>query len=215
MVRLGEKCVYARANYFGNFDRVRSDDGSDAMGLAINSQRYLVRRPILERLAGIGLSPVTNISHQALQLTTRRAGQIVVQGGEFVSVFGRWWPYLGNHLRAAWDQRFRQTEADRCELFYHVSLGSPQFLTLSYIHSGEKTSVGSVYAATLVLDEIARLKRCLAIVCNVTNERISDRVLARWGWAEHCHAWSGRHFIKRFYGEYPHIADTWRTRLTM
>jgi hypothetical protein len=166
-------------------------------------------------LAGLGLSPVTHIALQVKQLTARRAGHIVIQDGKLVAVFGRWWPYLGNHLRAAWDQRFRQTEEDRCELFYHAAISSPQFLTLSYIHSGEKTSLASVYAATLVLDEIARLKRSLAIVCNVTNDRISDRAIARWGWESHCHAWSGRHFIKRFYGEYPRIGDSWRTRLTM
>lgn len=185
------------------------------MDLAIDSRCDMVRRPILERLAGIGLVPVTHIASMAQQLKARRAGQIVVQGGGLVAVFGRWWPYIGNHVRAAWDRRFRPTEDDRCELFYHAALSSPQFLTLSYIHSGEQTSVASVYAATLVLDEIARLKRSLAIVCNVTNDRISDRALARWGWESHCHAWSGRHFIKRFYGQYPCVADKWRTRLSM
>ena len=185
------------------------------MDLAIDSRCNLVHRPILERLAGLGLRTVTEIARQTQQLEARRAGHIVVQGGRLVAVFGRWWPYLGNHIRAAWDQRFRQTEVDRCELFYHAPLSSPQFLTLSYIHSGERTSLASLYAATLVLDEIARIKRSLAIVCNVTNDRISDRLLARWGWETHCHAWSGRHFIKRFYGEYPEIATVWRTRLKM
>ena len=185
------------------------------MDLAIDSQYDLVRRPILERLASLGLSPVTNIARQAKLLTARRAGHIVVQGGRVVAVYGRWWPYLGNHLRAAWDQRFRKTAEDRCELFFHSTISSPQFLTLSYIHSGEQTSLASVYAATLVLDEIARLKCSLAIVCNVTNDRISDRSLARWGWFSHCRSWSGRHFIKRFYGQHPEISDSWRTRLTM
>ena len=183
------------------------------MDLALDSQCDLVRRTSLERLAGIGLPPVTHIGSQGQPLAARRAGHIVVQNGQLVAIFGRWWPYLGNHLRAAWDQRFRQSVEDRCELFYHTSLGSPEFLTLSYIHSGERTSVASVYATTLVLDEIARLKKALAIVCNVTNDRISDRVLARWGWQSHCHAWTGRHFIKRFYGRYPPIPANWRARL--
>lgn len=185
------------------------------MDMAIDSRRDLVRRPILEQMAGMGLPPVTHIARQTPQLAARRAGQIMVQGGRLVAVFGRWWPYVGNHLRAAWDQRFRQTAADRCEIFYHSAIASPQFLTLSYIHSGEKTSLSSLYAASLVLDEIARVRGALAIVCNVTNDRISDRLLARWGWESHCHSWSGRHFIKRFYGEYPPIAEFWRNRLTM
>jgi hypothetical protein len=185
------------------------------MDLAIDSRRIMVRRPFLERLAGLGWPPITEIAKQSQQLEALRAGHVVVQGGRLVAVYARWWPYLGNHLRAAWDQRFRQSEIDRCELFFHAPLGSSQFLTLSYIHSGETTSLASVYAATLVLDEIARIKRSLAIVCNVTNDRISDRLLERWGWEAHCQSWSGRHFIKRFYGQYPQIAEIWKTRLTM
>ena len=71
------------------------------------------------------------------------------------------------------------------------------------------------YAATLVLDAIAELKHINAIVCHVTNERITDRLLHRWGWEEHCQDWPGRHFIKRFYGNYPTIKSVWRERLTL
>ncbi len=185
------------------------------MDLAIDPQRDLVRRPTLERIAGFGLTPVTHIAQQSQLLAKWRAGHIVIQDGRLVAVYGRWWPYIGNHLRVAWDQRFRPTADNRCELFYHAPLSAPQFLTLSYIHSGEKTALASVYAATLVLDEIAKLKGSLAIVCNVTNDKISDRFLARWGWESHCPHLAGRHFIKRFYGNFPKIPQTWRNRLTL
>jgi hypothetical protein len=62
----------------------------------------------------------------------------------------------------------------------------------------------------LVLDEIARIKQTDAIVCDVRNARISDRLLRRWGWESHVPQSRRRHFIKRFYGEYP---DT-RSELT-
>ena len=74
---------------------------------------------------------------------------------------------------------------------------------------------GTLYAASLVLDEVARLRRSQAIVCNVTNRRISDRLMQRWGWEEHCQQWSSRHFIKRLYGEYPEISSSWRERLRL
>jgi hypothetical protein len=54
-----------------------------------------------------------------------------------------------------------------------------------------------------VLDEVARLKASDAILCDVWNWRISDRLLARWGWQPHKPDRWHRHFIKRFYGVYP------------
>jgi hypothetical protein len=63
-----------------------------------------------------------------------------------------------------------------------------------------------------VLQEIARIKRTDAIVCDVTSSRISDRLLARAGWERHCLASPRRHFIKRFYGEYPQPQAAWALR---
>jgi hypothetical protein len=54
-----------------------------------------------------------------------------------------------------------------------------------------------------VLDEIARLKRSDALLCDVSNWRISERLMARFGWEPHCPSRWHRHYIKRFYGEYP------------
>ena len=63
--------------------------------------------------------------------------------------------------------------------------------------------------ALLVLDEIAKLKRTDAIVCEVSNWRISDRLLTRWGWESHLGESRRRHFIKRFYGDYTAVTDRW------
>ena len=56
--------------------------------------------------------------------------------------------------------------------------------------------------ALTALDEIARIKRSDALLADVSNLRISDRLLARWGWVPHCPSRWHRHFIKRFYGSY-------------
>ncbi|MCA9126699.1 MAG: hypothetical protein KDB22_06430 [Planctomycetales bacterium] len=164
-------------------------------------------------LWSIGLRPVTNFTADRDLLVRRRAGKIVTQEGSLRMVSGRWLPYCGNMLQFLWDTKLRTMRGDRCELFYHQPLGSSEFITLSYTRSGATTSLATFYAATLVLDEIARLKGSKAIVCHVTNSRISDRLMARWGWQQHCLQWSGRHFIKRFYGEYPEIQQAWRVRL--
>ncbi len=163
-------------------------------------------------VAGLGLSPVRNIAREREVLARRRYGRIVTQAGKFHCVSGRWWPHIGNLMQVYWDIALRRTPENRCELFYHQPFGSPNFLTLSYVHSGAATSLSTFYLATLVLDEIARLKKTDAIVCNVTNDRLTDRLLSRWGWQSHMPDWPGRHFIKRFYGTYPEIPAIWRQR---
>ena len=167
------------------------------------------------QIASLGIQPVTSIAKQTKQIVSRRAGCIHVASGNLIAVTGRWWPYAGNHLQATFDYRLRPLKEDLCQLYFHEPFGSPGFLTLSYVRSGDKTSLSSFYGATLVLDAIAELKGSNAIVCNVTNDRITDRLLARWGWEMHCDDWPGRHFIKRFYGNYPEIKPVWHNRLTL
>ena len=175
------------------------------------------KRPRWQAVGSWGLTSLSDLSdpHQRAWLARRRCGCIVTAGGQLLAIHGRWWPYRGNLLRSAWDARYGGLPEDECELYYHQPLATPSFLTLSYVHAGEGTSLTTLYTAGLVLDEIARLKRADAIVSHVTNGRISDRLLARWGWEPHCLNWHGRHFIKRFYGRYPELASHWRRRLTL
>lgn len=185
------------------------------MDLAVDQRGLGNRWSLAGGVAGWGLSRVTDVAASSALLRRRRAGRIVTQAGRLQAIYGRWWPYAGNLLQAQWDALFRPLGEDRCELYYHQSGPAGGFLTLSYVHSGPTTSLSTVYAATLVLDEIAKLKQSNAIVCHVANARISDRVLQRWGWQAHCLHWKGRHFIKRFYGHYPSIAPQWRRRLSL
>lgn len=142
-----------------------------------------------------------------------RCGRIVCENGQLTSIRRRWWPYLGNIVQAMLDTKLRPLKKDRCELFYHQPWSSPNYLSLAYVRSGPGTSLSTFYLATLALDHIARLKRSDGIVCHVSNDRISDKLLARWGWQQHCLDWPGRHFIKRFYGDYPDLGDCWSERL--
>ena len=111
-----------------------------------------------------------------------------------ISVAGVWW----NGRRLHWN-----TEGDRCRLYYYQPLGLRYYLTVSYIVSNRDTSFETVCGALQVLDEVARIKETDAIVSVVTNDRISDRVVQRWGWERHLPESRRRHFIKRFYGTYP------------
>ena len=185
------------------------------MDLAADKASHRSRWSLGTGMAGFGLLPITCPVNQRDLLVARRMGKIVIEAGRLRAVYGRWWPHQGDLWQVFWDRSFRTITSDVCELYYQESWGTSGFLTLSYVRSGPRTSLGSFYAATLLLDEIASLKRANAIVCHVTNARISHRLMLRWGWQQHCLNWSGRHYIKRFYGDYPSIPDFWRERLAL
>ncbi len=105
--------------------------------------------------------------------------------------------------RVWWDTYFPSGRADRCVLDFHRPWGSPGFLTLDYVRSGPGTSFKSFRRAVAALDEVARIQSSLAIVAHVSTSSISDRLLTRWGWEQHCLQWKGRHWIKRFYDGHP------------
>ena len=58
-------------------------------------------------------------------------------------------------------------------------------LALKYIVSTAGTSFPTLRAAVDELDRLAELKRTDAILCDAANLRISDRLLARFGWESH------------------------------
>ncbi|MFM7739370.1 MAG: hypothetical protein ACKO9H_08200, partial [Planctomycetota bacterium] len=76
------------------------------------------------------------------------------------------------------------------------------YLTLAYIHTSWATPYRTFNAALRVLDQVAEFKRSDAILCDVTNPRITERLLRRQGWERHLEQSRRRHWIKRFYGEY-------------
>ena len=81
--------------------------------------------------------------------------------------------------------------------------GTGDFLALKFVVSSREATFGTFRSTLIVLDEIARIKGTDAIVAEVRNPRISDRLLRRWGWESHLPTSRRRHFIKRFYGTYP------------
>jgi hypothetical protein len=138
-------------------------------------------------------------------LRRRRYGVIETAAGRLVGVHLRPWPKLISLPEALWlgSWQHNRISGDRCWLYYNQPLGHSSFLALKYVLSGRDCSFATARAAITVLEAIARIKTTDAIVCHVTSSRISDRLLAREGWEQHC-LWSRqRHFIKRFYGEYP------------
>lgn len=158
-------------------------------------------------------APVTDLYEQSSAVAGWRAGRIVAAQGRLLAVERRWLPYRASHLRIAWEKRRRPTRRITCELTYHCPIGNPEFLVVGFIRSHRLATLATFYCATLALDEIARMKGSKAIVAEVTNGRLTDRLFERWGWERHCNKWHGRHFIKRFYEGYPPLSSHWQARL--
>jgi hypothetical protein len=134
----------------------------------------------------------------------RRYGVIEVRCGEFVGIHFRPWPKIISVAEAWWDGGVRsRNSCDRCLLYFNQPISSSNYLALKYIVSSQETSVKTIRLALRLLDEVAKIKQTDAIVCEVSNLRISDRLLERWGWERHVENSRRRHRIRRFYGNYP------------
>ena len=139
------------------------------------------------------------------KIRERRYGMILVSNGQLQTLQFRPWPKLVSAPEVKWLggwQHGRQAK-DQCRLYYNQPLGHSNFLALKYTVTSFGTSYKTVRRALLILDEIARIKKTDAIVAEITNDRITDRSMKRMGWEEHLPDAKNRHFIRRFYGDYP------------
>jgi hypothetical protein len=153
---------------------------------------------------------ITTLTGNEELLRDRRYGMIEVIDQELNAIYLRPWPKMISVAEANWaggwqHGRFgkKRPAKNRCQIYYNQPLGHSGFLALKYIVTTFGTTSATGLRALVILDEIARLKRINAIVGEVTNQRISDRFMQRQGWERHLESSRHRHFIKRFYGEYP------------
>jgi len=142
---------------------------------------------------------------QADVLRARSHGVIEVRDGRLRRVRLRPFPKIVSlpEIMLLGEQYHRRRAGDRCLLFYDQPRRFPNFLSLKYVLSARDTTLASIRTALRALDEIARLKGSDAIVCDVFNWRISERLLGRLGWESHKPSRWHRHYIKRFYGDWP------------
>jgi hypothetical protein len=147
---------------------------------------------------------ITDLAAEAGVVRRRRYGVIEVAAGKLVEVRFRPWPKLASlpEIRLVGRWQHARRAGDRCRLFYNQPLTASNYLSLTYIVSHRDTTLATFRGALCALEEIAEIKQSDAILCDLGNPRISDRLLARWGW-EHFRTTSfHRQFIKRFYGDY-------------
>ena len=154
---------------------------------------------------------ITDLRAGEPALRRRRYGVIEAVDARLSGIHLRPWPKMISLPEALWLGRWnhQRLPGDRCWLYYNQPLGHSNFLAVKYIVSARDCSFATLKAAMTVLEEVARIKNSDAALCHITNGKISDRLLAREGWDRHCLNSYGRHYIKRFYGEYPQPDAAW------
>ncbi|MFI4874432.1 MAG: hypothetical protein ACIALR_03810 [Blastopirellula sp. JB062] len=147
---------------------------------------------------------ITDLTAGAEAVRARRYGVIEVRESKLAAIHFRPWPKLISKLEIATVGRYvhRSRVGDCCRLYYNAPWTAPGFLSLVYVISGAQTTWRTFRRSLDILDQIAELRQAAAIVTDVTNPQISARNLRRNGWRPHCEHLPGRHYIKRFYGEY-------------
>jgi hypothetical protein len=147
---------------------------------------------------------ITRLDESAEALRRGRYGVIEARDGHFQRIVLRPFPkvvsapgviLLGGLYHG-------HLQGDRCRLYYNQPRRFPNFLVLKYIQSSQEGSLASLNRVLETLDEIARIKRSDALLCDVSNWRISTAMMTRYGWQPHAPSMWHRHFIKRFYGVY-------------
>ena len=148
---------------------------------------------------------IPNLQQHESTIRKRPYGVIEILDGQLKAIHFRPWPKVISVTEAKWlgGWQHKRRGRNQCLLYFNQPFAHRNYLALKYIVTSFGTTYRSFYRATVVLDEIARIKKSDAILAEVTNPRITCRLLQRLGWSEHLLNRRGRHFIKRFYGEYP------------
>lgn len=142
-------------------------------------------------------------------LTRKSYGMIEAQGGELSFVQLRPFPKLVSVAEAAWigGWSHNRIKRDRVQVFYNQPSRHSNFLVAKYAVSELGTTLATMRASFRTFMEIARLKQVDAALCEIISKRVTDRIMKYWGFEPHNPKARGRHFIRRFYGEYPDYTD--------
>jgi hypothetical protein len=148
---------------------------------------------------------VTDLVAQADVIRARRYGVIEVIDGRLERVRLRPWPKIVSisSILFLGQWQHRRLSGNCVWVYYNQPRRFRNFLAVRYAVSSRDCTYATARTAARVLDEIARIKSIDALLCDVAFSRISDRLLARWGWSAHKPQRFHRNYIKRFYGSYP------------
>jgi len=148
-------------------------------------------------VARLGLPSVSSIAGNENSINSWSFGELELSDGKLLSIRPRWWPRIGSQWESFRDSYVRAMPNDVLLAYYAFPRRSPGFMSVLYAHSGPKTQYKTLYRAVLSMDEIARLRKTQAIVCQTVSNLANERLMNRWGYVRHAFSLGDNHFIKR------------------
>lgn len=145
-----------------------------------------------------GLPAVLSIAGNEKLISEWRYGAIALRHGDITSIQARWWPRWGTLWGAMSDRVVRTLPDEECRFYYSFPRSAPGYMSLLYVHAGEKTTYRTFHRGIVAVEEIANLRKARGIVCQVTNERLTDRMMTRWGYSKHAESLGNNHYIRRW-----------------
>ena len=114
---------------------------------------------------------VHDLLEDAAILRSRRYGVVHMADGRLQEIVLRPWPKLISlpEVLMFGGSFHDRAEGDSCWLYYNQPWRHSNFLALKYVLSSREATFATFRGALIVLDEIARIKRIDAVVCEVTN----------------------------------------------
>lgn len=148
---------------------------------------------------------IEDIESQRQRVRDARYGMIESIDGQFRQLQLRPWPKLVSGVEAFWigGATHARKRHDRVRFWYSQPRSHNKYLILSYAVSGLGTTTLTLRAALRVLDRIAEFKQCDAILCEASNKRLNDSIMKYWGFERHMPNARRKHYIRRFYGNFP------------
>ncbi len=148
------------------------------------------------------------------RLRRGRFGIIETRTGRLHAIHLRPWPKIVSAWETEWlgGSQHESRPGDRCLLYYNQPWRFPDFLALTFVLSYRDSTLATFRRATEMLDEVARVKRTDALLCDAWNLRISERLWPAGAGEPHKPQRWHRNYIKRFYGVYPPAPRSWSRR---
>lgn len=132
-----------------------------------------------------------------LRTTEGRFAQLSIFSDGSISHQNRWFPRWASQWDIAKDETKRSASNGECRFFYSFPCRTPGFMAVNYMTSGDQTSYRTLLLGVQVLEEIARRRKSIAIVCQAYSNRLSERLMHRWGYVRHALSLGDNHYIRR------------------
>ena len=109
----------------------------------------------------------------------------------------RWVPPLASRWDVLVDTLRPRAAAGECRVFYAFPLRTPGFMAVQYLLCGPQTPYATLRRCVEIVSWIAQARRCQAVVCQAISDRLSERVMNRWGYVQHAKTLGPGHYIHR------------------